>query len=379
MIYPRVYCNEKGHVCQATVGEGEINAAATMTALVLSAKFDLRGTYFLFAGIAGVNPRHATLGSVALARYAVQVALQYEIDARSLPEYQDTDAASSAAEGDKKASQWPSGYFAYGTDYPLEYPSITYGTEVFELNAKLRDMAYSWSSRSNLSDAETTREYRQLYRSPTDEEEESNEEGEDVNPFAAAVGPPLVVRCDTATSDVYYSGTLLASAFEKTTEVWTNGTGVYCMTAQEDNANLEVMVRAAIEGLVDFSRIMVMRTGSNFDRPPPGMSDWEHLVVSHQNGFDIAIDNIYNAGIAVVRGILNGWECGLADGVPPDNYIGDIFGSLGGEPDFGLGSITGGLPVAPDGGGISRQDEAVLERREMSRRVNLGRRGLVKV
>lgn len=297
-----------------TVGEGEVNAASSVTALVLSPHFDLRDTYFLFAGIAGVNPHHATLGGVALARYTVQVALQYEIDARSLPQ------------------GWPTGYFAYGTDYPHEYPSIIYGTEVFELNTTLRDMAYMWARRAELSDAEGPRAYRARY--------EGLGEG-----FAAAVGEPRVVRCDTATSDVYYSGKALSEAFENTTSVWTNSTGVYCMTAQEDNANLEVMVRAAIEGLIDFSRIIVMRTGgllayapfsahriltetrvgSNFDRPPPSISGWEHLALSDQNGFDIAVDNIFNAGITIVQELLRGWNHTFAHGVKPDNYTGDIF------------------------------------------------------
>ena len=44
--------------------------------------FDLTKTYFLIAGIAGINSKFGTLGSVALARYAVQVDLQYEFDAR---------------------------------------------------------------------------------------------------------------------------------------------------------------------------------------------------------------------------------------------------------------------------------------------------------
>lgn len=39
----------------------------------------------MIAGIGGVNPEVATLGSVTFARYAVQVALQYEFDAREIP------------------------------------------------------------------------------------------------------------------------------------------------------------------------------------------------------------------------------------------------------------------------------------------------------
>jgi purine nucleoside permease len=36
------------------------------------------------------------------------------------------------------------------------------------------------------------------------------------------------------------------------------------MSAQEENATLEVMVRAAIEGLVDFARIILIRAGKSF-------------------------------------------------------------------------------------------------------------------
>lgn len=50
----------------------EINAASTISALTFSRLFDFTSTYFLIAGIAGVNPEVATLGSVTFARYAVQ-------------------------------------------------------------------------------------------------------------------------------------------------------------------------------------------------------------------------------------------------------------------------------------------------------------------
>lgn len=83
-LYPEVHCTKDGSVCQVVTGESEINAATTITSLVRSPKFDLTTTYFLIAGIAGVNPKVATLGSVAFAKYAVQIALGYEIDAREV-------------------------------------------------------------------------------------------------------------------------------------------------------------------------------------------------------------------------------------------------------------------------------------------------------
>ncbi|KAG6017767.1 hypothetical protein E4U43_000005 [Claviceps pusilla] len=342
MLFPRVFCTETGTICQLTLGEGEINSAASMMAFVLSDKFDLRKTYFLFAGIAGVNPHRATIGSVALARYTVQVALQYEIDPRSLPQ------------------DWPTGYISYGRDYPLQYPAITYGTEVFEVNEALRDAAYALASKATLTDHGGPQEYRSKYSGST---------------YHHAMAPkaPSVVKCDIATSDVYYSGTKLAIAFENTTRLWTNQTGTYCMSAQEENATLEVMVRGAIEGLVDFSRLIILRTGSNFDRPPPHLTDWEHLTRVDQNGFLIAVDNVYNAGIEIVKGILANWTCTYSRGVQPRNYVGDIFGSLGGQPDFGFGSLTGGKKVEPGGGG-----DMSLATAEMDRRVRFGAKGMLK-
>lgn len=47
----------------------------------------------------------------------------------------------------------------------------------------------------------------------------------------------------------------------------------------------------------------------------------------------------------MVEGILNGWESIFAKGIPATNYIGDIFGSLGGMPDFGPGSAFNDNPV----------------------------------
>ena len=44
----------------------------------------------------------------------------------------------------------------------------------------------------------------------------------------------------------------------------------------------------------------------------------------------------------MVLGIVDGWEEIFESGVTPDNYIGDVFGSVGGQPDFGPGSIFGG-------------------------------------
>jgi len=103
--FPDVHCTADGNVCQVVTGMGEINAASSLSAFVLSPAFDLSKSYFLVAGISGVNPKVATLGSVTFAKYAVQVALQYEFDYRDLP------------------ANFSTGYIPFGTDSPGQYPA----------------------------------------------------------------------------------------------------------------------------------------------------------------------------------------------------------------------------------------------------------------
>ncbi|KAL8743115.1 MAG: hypothetical protein Q9190_004495 [Brigantiaea leucoxantha] len=332
-LFLDAHCTTNGDVCQVITGESEINAASTITALVTSPQFDLRQTYFMIAGIAGINPKVATLGSVTFARYAVQVALQYEFDAREIP------------------SNFTTGYVPLGSTSPTEYPQSIYGTEVFEVNDALRQLAIGFASTATLNDSDAAMAYRANYA--------------ETSSYNAGSQPPGVVGCDVATSDVYYSGALLSEAFENTTTLFTNGTGVYCTTAEEDNATLEALLRGAINNLTDFSRIIVLRTASDFDRPYAGEPDTVNLFYANQGGFEPAIQNIYLAGIKVIEGILNGWDSTFRDGITPTNYIGDIFGSLGGVPDFGPGSEFNDNPVTRKRNVQQQQQQQQRRRRSL--------------
>lgn len=116
-----------------------------MSALVFSPLFNLTTTYFMIAGIAGINPEVATLGSVTFARYAVQVALQYEFDVR------------------EKLESWNTGYIPLGAKSPDQYPKTIYGTEVFEVNMALRSLAVKFASTAVLNDSTTAVSYRANY------------------------------------------------------------------------------------------------------------------------------------------------------------------------------------------------------------------------
>ncbi|KAG9027313.1 hypothetical protein FRB95_007858 [Tulasnella sp. JGI-2019a] len=309
-LFPDVHCTANSDVCQVITGQAEINAATSIASLVLSPSFDLTSTYILIGGIAGANPNQATVGSVSFARYAVQVGLQYEIDGREIP------------------SNFSTGYFPISSVAPGQYPTKIYGTEVFEFNDDLRKLAVGFASKAKLSDSDDNKSYRANY------------------PQAAAKAGPTVVACDVVTDDTWFSGDLIDDAFDKSMTLLTNGTGVYCATAQEDNATAEALLRAALHKKVDFSRIILMRTFGNFDRPYPGESALQNLVYSPSGLFMPSIMNIYLAGVKVVEGILKDWDSTFEQGVKATNYVGDIFGSLGGTPDFGPGKSTEPVPLS---------------------------------
>ncbi|KAH7406410.1 purine nucleoside permease-domain-containing protein [Phaeosphaeria sp. MPI-PUGE-AT-0046c] len=306
--FPAVHCTADGSICQATTSMAEINAAVTTTALVLSPHFDLTSTYFLIAGIGGINPEVTTVCSVTFARYAVQVALQYEFDPRELPK------------------NWSTGYVPQGSTTPDQYPGEIYGTEVYEVNDALRKLAVNFARTATLNDSAEAIAYRALYASSD-------------GIYAAGTQLPSVVECDVATSDNYWSGKMLGESFSKFTRLVTNGTGVYCNTAQEDNATLEALIRAHAAGLVDFHRIIIMRSASDMDRPYPGQEATSNLWWENQGAFEPAVQNLYLAGVKIVEGILDGWNKTFANGVKAENYVGDILGTIGGAPDFGPGPM----------------------------------------
>jgi len=266
-------------------------------ALALSPMFDLTTTYFLIAGIAGVNPACGTLGGVALAHYGVQVGLEYEV----LP------------------TNYSSPYIPLGAKTPLGYPVFLYGTEAFELNVALRDMALQLASVANLTDSAAARKTRAMY------------------PDAPANQPPNVFAGDVATSDVFFHGEFLGNYFGEYVSLLTNGSGKYCMTAQEDNGIMESFLRAGIAKLLDFSRIILLRTAANFDRPPPGESAISQLLYVDEGGFDESVSNLYNAGHLIIDDIIKNYDSVYAAGIAPTNYIGDVFDSLPGAfpPDIG--------------------------------------------
>lgn len=277
--YPEVHCTRDG-VCVLTTGMGHTNAAASMSALVYSKQFDLRKTYFIVSGIAGIDPAQGTLGSAAWARYLVDFGIQWELDAREIP------------------PGWKSGYLGINTKSENEKPPLDYRTEVFQLNEALLQKAYGLSRDVALTDSPQAAAYRAKYSS------------------SPANQRPTVIQCDSLAGDTWFSGNAIGQRARDWTKLLTDGKGVYCTTQQEDNATFEVIKRAASAGLADTQRVAVLRAGSDFDRPPQGVSNVDNLLdYPSQGGFVPALNNLYLAGSPLVNAIVKDWAH-WKDGVP---------------------------------------------------------------
>lgn len=270
--FPVIHCNKKD-ICVMTTGMGKANAATSVSAVVFSNKFNLQKTYFLIAGIGGIDPKEGTLGSAAWAHYLVDFGIQWELDSREIPH------------------NWSSGFLGIDSQNPAEKGKLHYGTELFELNPALIQYALMLSKKIHLADSQTAKTIRAAY------------------PYSPANQSPQVIQCDSLTSDTWWSGNHIGERAREWTKILTNNKGKYCIGQQEDNASYTVLERAGHANLIDISRVAVLRTGSDFDRPYPGESSEDNLIHYTQKGdFDLAVKNLYLTGNALVQDIITHWS-----------------------------------------------------------------------
>ena len=279
--YPAIKCNADD-VCLMVSGMGHANAAASTIALALDPRLDLKKTYFLIAGIAGIDPAQGTTGTATWARYLVDVGIAHEIDAREMPK------------------NWNTGYLGVMTKTPGEKPKFEYRTELAQLDEALLQKALALSKGVTLQDNDKARAYRAKYKT------------------GPASKPPQVIQCDTLGGDTWWHGHKLGQHARDWTKLLTDGKGTYCTTQQEDNATYNALERAANAGKVDLKRLAVLRTASNFDRPYPGQSAHSSLAASTtgaSGGFMPATKNLAVVGGALVRDIVERWSA-WQTGVP---------------------------------------------------------------
>ncbi|MGA2653236.1 MAG: purine nucleoside permease [Terracidiphilus sp.] len=265
--------NASGEMAILT-GQGTAHAASTIMALGLDPRFDLTHAYWLIAGIAGGSPDRISLGSAAWARWVVDGDLGYEIDPREIP------------------PDWTTGYVPLRKAKPFEPPAAPLEGQVYALNASLVEWAFNLTRTVPLADSDHLREVR------------SHFDGE------AARRPPFVTMGDEISSSTYWHGKILDAWAAQWVPYFTGGKGVFATTAMEDTGTLQSLQFLANAKRVDLNRVMVLRTVSNFDRQPNGMSAADSLAsqrIGAYSGYLPSLEAAYTVGHAVVSELLTHW------------------------------------------------------------------------
>jgi|SRR5208283_355176 len=268
-----------------TTLDPQINPAVTselVMAICLDPRFDLRRTYWLVNGIAGIDPASGPIGSAVWSENVVDGDAMREIDEAETPR------------------EWPYGLFAIGTDRPNQLPmehehvggwngaKLEYSM-VYPLNKRLARWAYELSKDAHIPDSQKLKAWRERYTG-----------------YPQAQLPPRVMMGDTLGSVRYWHGLRRTQWARDWVRLWTNGTGAFSTTSMEQQDYAGTLTRMGARGFVDINRVMVMRTASNYCMPPPGQGA-ELTIGDESMGTAEALEAAYRAGSPVVHELLRNW------------------------------------------------------------------------
>ena len=256
---------------------GTAKSASAIMALGLDQRFDLTKSYWLIAGIAGIDPEDASIGSVAWSSYLVDGDLGFEIDSREIPE------------------DWETGFFPLFSTGPYDPQRPSPIGEVYQTNTGFRDWAYEISKNTVLKDTIELDETRDLYEH-----------------YPLAQRAPFVLRGGHIAAMTFWHGKLKNDWANKWVSYWTDGMTDFVTSAMEDTGTYQSLAFLHNAGKVDKNRLLVLRAGSNFTMQPESRSAVENLLSEGEgdeySGLEAALENIYRVGSVVIDELLANWS-----------------------------------------------------------------------
>ncbi len=273
--YHDLYYDPGSQTLAMVTGIGTAKSAAATMALGLDQRFDLTEAYWLVAGIAGIDPEDASIGSAVWSAHLVDGDLAHEIDAREKPE------------------DWPTGYFARRTQFPYDPAKPPPTGEAFVINEGLTDWAFELTKDVELPDLEGLSETRDLY---TDDE--------------MGRKPPFVLKGGHLAAMTFWHGDLMNEWANDWVMYWTDGAADFVTSAMEDTGTYQSILYLDAAGRVDKDRFMVLRTGSNYTVPPPGKTAAENLLGENEGyaGMRASLESLYLVGSVVLDEITGNWD-----------------------------------------------------------------------
>ncbi|OHB31914.1 MAG: purine nucleoside permease [Phenylobacterium sp. RIFCSPHIGHO2_01_FULL_69_31] len=245
-------------------------ARGSMAALLSDPRFDFSRSYFLMAGIAGVDPKAGSIGSAAWSDWVVDGDPVYEIDDREI------------------TPGWPWGLYAFNANSPAEKGSGEGASGMaWRLDPGLTQWAYQLTRDTPLPDGPKLAAERAGFRAePT------------------AQKPPHVFVGASLATVRFWHGPRRTQWAREWVRLQTDGAGVFAMSDGEDQAVLDTLALFAQDGRVDPRRVLVLRTASNYTWPGEGKP---MRVEFADGGSDAAFEAAYRVGAPVVKALVAGW------------------------------------------------------------------------
>jgi purine nucleoside permease len=275
-VHPLRY-DPQTHVLAIVTGEATARAAASITELGFDPRFDLTHAYWIVAGVAGVDPKIASVGSAAWARYIVDGDLEQEMDIRDAP------------------PGWPTGVIPNGHLTPYEPPARqshnNQGIILYELNRPFVDWAYARTKDIALADDPKLVAIRAPYG-------------------GLAARPPFVLEGDALMSARFWYGPHMNEWAERWTDYYTAGKGQFAMSAEEDAGIMQGLTQLSGAGRADLKRVLILRSGSDYTVGPPGMDTAAFMaseVKADYPGTGPALASLYAVAAPVARFLVEDW------------------------------------------------------------------------
>ncbi|MBO9669789.1 MAG: purine nucleoside permease [Sphingobium sp.] len=274
--YHDLYYDPATQTLAMVTGIGNIRSATAVMALGLDQRFDLSKAYWLVAGIAGIDPQDASIGSAAWAGYLIDGDLAHEIDPREIPK------------------DWKYGYFPRDKKGPNDKstPDAS-GGEMFELNLGLREWAYELTKGVAIPDDPGVAKARSKFTG-----------------YPNAQKPPFVLKGDQLAALTFWHGKLMTGWANDWVHYWTGGRGEFVTSAMEETGSYTAIQYLDRIGRADKNRYMVLRAGSNYTMPPPGIAAADYLLAENEGyaGMTVALESLYRVGSKVIDEITGHWD-----------------------------------------------------------------------
>jgi purine nucleoside permease len=264
--------------------------AVQMMALAMDPRFDLRYTYFLLSGIGGADPAAMPVGGAVWVRQVLDGDPAFEIDSKEIP------------------AGWPYGTIALGVTEPNKVPENVesapaagvsedgaggVGKIVYRLSPELTEWAYRLTREIAIPDTAELTAQRDKFKN-----------------YPEAQKKPYVLIGDALGTDHFWHGNIMTQWARDWVRLYTRGAGKLTISDCEDQGLVLAMTELDKLGKVDFQRLMILRTASNYSLPPTGVPPEKSLFenLASSPGYIPALEANYKVGSVVVAEILRNWE-----------------------------------------------------------------------